>query len=137
MITQLSTASAKQKELWQLGKFILVGALCAGVDLLLFVLLSDYFRVDYLVANPFSTFLAILLNYFLSKKWVFKSGKYSSRVELVAFVLFSVAGFFLNQCLLWLFVEQVLLDPTYSKVLAIILVAVFNFITKKLFVFKG
>ncbi len=118
-------------------KFIIVGALCAGFDMFFFILLNEYFQINYLVANFISTFLAILLNYVLSKKWVFKSGKYSARVELIAFVLFSVAGFFINQILIWLFVEKIFLDPKYGKLLAIILVAIFNFVTKKVFVFKS
>ncbi|WP_207432128.1 GtrA family protein [Sabulibacter ruber] len=133
----LVPATAKQKEALQLVKFIIVGALCAGFDMFFFILLNEYFQINYLVANFISTFLAILLNYVLSKKWVFKSGKYSARVELIAFVLFSVAGFFINQILIWLFVEKIFLDPKYGKLLAIILVAIFNFVTKKVFVFKS
>ncbi|WP_187270010.1 GtrA family protein [Pontibacter qinzhouensis] len=127
----------KQKKLFQVVKFGVVGALCAALDMFLFILLFEYLHLNYLVANFSSTCLAILLNYFISKKWVFRSGKYSNKVELAVFVSFSLVGLLLNQGLIWLFVEHSLLDPKLGKLLAIVLVAIFNFITKKAFVFKG
>ncbi|WP_210465986.1 MULTISPECIES: GtrA family protein [Rufibacter] len=127
----------KQEKLAQMIKFVLVGGLCVVFDMLVFVVLFDFYHVNYMVANFSSTILAILLNYFISKVWVFKAGKYSSRVEFLAFMFFSLAGLLINQGLLWLFVEKMALEPKSGKFLAILLVAAFNFITKKVFVFKG
>ncbi|KAA3436781.1 GtrA family protein [Rufibacter hautae] len=127
----------KQEKFSQLIKFILVGGLCVVFDMLVFVVLFDFYHVNYMVANFSSTVLAILLNYLISKVWVFKAGKYSSRVEFLAFMFFSLAGLLINQGLIWLFVEKVALEPKSGKILAILLVAIFNFVTKKLFVFKG
>lgn len=131
------SALGKQKEVVQIVRFLIVGVVSAIFDLLLFILLNDYYQINYLVAGFISTLLAILLNYYISKKWVFNSGKYSSRVEFMAFMVFSGIGVVLNSILIWLFVEYMLLEPTPSKILAIGLVAIFNFITKKMFVFKG
>ena len=131
------SALSKQKEVVQIIRFLIVGVVSAIFDLLLFILLNDYFKVNYLIAGFVSTAFAILLNYYISKKWVFSSGKYSSRVEFIAFMVFSGIGVVLNSILIWLFVEYMLLEPTPSKVLAIGIVAIFNFITKKLFVFKS
>ncbi len=132
-----SPVAAKQKELIQVIRFGLVGAVCAVLDILFFVILYEYLHINYLVANFGSTCLAILINYYISKKWVFKSGKYSARVEFMAFMVFSIIGLVINQVLIWSFVEHVALDPKTGKLLAIILVAIFNFITKKIFVFKS
>ncbi|WP_165864878.1 GtrA family protein [Rufibacter latericius] len=118
-------------------KFVLVGGVCVVFDMAIFILLIDFYHVNYMVANFSSTILAILLNYLISKVWVFKSGKYSSKVEFIAFMFFSIAGLLINQGLVWLFVEKVMLEPKSGKFLAILLVAVFNFVTKKVFVFKG
>jgi putative flippase GtrA len=127
----------KQKEFAQVIRFLVVGVVSAIFDMLLFVLLYEYFQINYLVANFGSTCLAILLNYYISKKWVFSTGKYSARAEFVAFMVFSGIGVVLNQILIWSFVEHLFLDPKVSKFLAIGIVAFFNFVTKKLFVFKG
>jgi len=131
-----SPVTARQTELFQIIRFGLVGAFCAALDILFFIVLYDYIHLNYLVANFGSTCFAILINYYISKKWVFKSGKYSASVEFVAFMIFSIIGLVINQFLIWLFVEHFLLNPKTGKIIAIILVAIFNFITKKIFVFK-
>ncbi|RNI25598.1 GtrA family protein [Rufibacter latericius] len=129
--------SERQEKFLQMIKFVLVGGVCVVFDMAIFILLIDFYHVNYMVANFSSTILAILLNYLISKVWVFKSGKYSSKVEFIAFMFFSIAGLLINQGLVWLFVEKVMLEPKSGKFLAILLVAVFNFVTKKVFVFKG
>ena len=131
------SALSKQKEVIQIVRFLVVGVVSAVFDLALFILLNDYYKVNYLIAGFVSTSFAILINYYISKKWVFSSGKYSSRLEFIAFILFSGIGVILNSILIWLFVEHLLLEPKLSKILAIGIVAVFNFVTKKMFVFKG
>ncbi|MCC9168729.1 GtrA family protein [Pontibacter harenae] len=132
-----SLVKGKQKELVQIVRFGIVGFLSAIFDMFLFITLHDYFGVNYLVANFGSTSLAIVVNYYVSKKWVFSSGKYSPRTEFITFMVFSGIGVVLNHFLIMLFVEHFLLEPSKSKLIAIALVAVFNFVTKKLFVFKS
>jgi len=131
-----SPVTAKQNELFQIIRFGLVGAFCAALDIIFFIILYDYLKINYLIANFGSTCFAILINYYISKKWVFKSGKYSARVEFAAFMIFSIIGLVINQFLIWLFVERFFMNPKTGKIIAIILVAIFNFITKKIFVFK-
>lgn len=121
----------------QLVRFALVGGFCAGVEFLLFALLVHYYQVAYLHANMASLLVAVVLNYLISRKHVFKSGKYSGKVEFTAFVLFSAVGVALNQYLVWGFVEQVEMNVNIGKVLAIGLVAVFNYLTKKHIVFRN
>jgi len=131
-----SVIENKHSKIIQLIKFGLVGAVCAALDMLLFVILMEQLQMNYLMSNFISTCIAILANYYISKKWVFKTGKHSSKVELFYFIAFSLVGLVINQLLIWLFVEIAVIDPKPAKLAAIILVAVFNFVTKKLFVFK-
>ena len=121
----------------QVFRFLLVGGLCAGVEFLLFALLIHAFGVAYLHANMASLLVAVILNYIISRRHVFKKGRYSGRVEFTAFVFFSAIGVALNQYLVWSFVEQVELNVNVGKVLAIGLVAVFNYLTKKHIVFRN
>ncbi|GAB3538535.1 hypothetical protein GCM10027443_33700 [Pontibacter brevis] len=120
----------------QVVRFLIVGCFCAGVEFVLFALLVHLFGVNYLHANLASLLVAVLLNYLISRKHVFKSGRYSGKVEFSAFVLLSAIGVALNQYLVWCFIEQVELNVNVGKVLAIGLVAVFNYLTKKHIVFR-
>lgn len=121
----------------QLIRFLIVGGLCAGIEFLLFALLVNVFAVGYLYANMVSLLVAVLLNYLISRKHVFEGGRYSGKVEFIAFVLFSAIGVALNQYLVWYFVEQVALNVNLGKAVAIGLVAAFNYLTKKHIVFRS
>ncbi|WP_181304116.1 GtrA family protein [Rufibacter sp. XAAS-G3-1] len=125
------------KEILQIVRFVIVGAFCAGCDFILYALLVKYFHFNYLLSNIVSTTLAIVINYFITKRWVFSSSKYSFKYEFTSFVILSLIGLFLNIGLIILFVEQWQMDPLLGKLLAIILVSVFNFISKKKIVFGG
>jgi putative flippase GtrA len=120
----------------QVIRFLLVGAFCAGVEFILFWLLVHLYHIPYLQANMGSLLVAVVLNYFISRKVVFEKGRYSGKVEFTAFLVFSAMGVALNQFLIWYFVEQTGVNVNLGKVLAIGLAAVFNYFTKKHIVFK-
>lgn len=120
----------------QVARFLLVGLFCAGAEFLLFALLVHIYHMPYLHANLASLLVAVVLNYFVSRRLVFEKGRYSGKLEFTAFVVFSALGVALNQFLVWAFVEQAGLEVNVGKVLAIGLAAVFNYLTKKHIVFK-
>lgn len=121
----------------QVFRFILVGLACAAIEFVLFTLLYTRFEIDYLVANVIAVVVAILMNYFLSREFVFQRSKYAMGTEIVSFVSFSIAAIILNQLVLWLLVEKIDIHQVlWSKVIAIVVVSVFNFLTKKYIVFR-
>lgn len=121
----------------QIIKFAVAGAVGAGIEISLFILLVDFMNLYYLTANLFAISVAIIVNYIISLKWVFDPGRYSRGLEFAIFLVVSFFALLLNQLLMWCMVESLELSTTMSKVLAIGMVAVFNFIAKKFFVFKG
>lgn len=121
----------------QVVRFIIVGAGCAAVEFFLFAILVDFYHMKYLAANLISLLVAVVLNYLISKKTVFESGKHSANIEFMYFLLFTGIGVALNQYLVWFFADQLVWDVRLGKVFAIGIVAVFNFFTKKHFVFKN
>jgi putative flippase GtrA len=121
----------------QIIKFAIAGASGAVVELGLFTLLVSIFSVHYQNAGILSTVVGILVNYIISQKWVFESGRYSQKIEFLAFIGTSFIGLILNQSAIWLLVDHVGLNNILSKAMAISFVAIFNFFTKKYLVFKN
>lgn len=121
----------------QIIKFTVAGVIGAGIEISLFILMVDFMGIFYLTANLIAISIAVIVNYIISQKWVFDSGRYSKKVEFAAFMGVSFFALLLNQLFMWLMVDSLELDTTISKVLAIGLVAVFTFVAKKFFVFKG
>lgn len=120
----------------QLFKFAVAGAIGAGIEIFLFILLVDYLGVYYLTANFMAISVAIAVNYLISQKWVFEGGRYNRGVEFTAFVAVSAVGLFLNQMLMWVLVDSLELDMKFSKLMAIGIVAAYSFVAKKFLVFK-
>jgi putative flippase GtrA len=118
-------------------KFIVVGGFCACIEFITFNILIKYTTIEYLVANVMSIVLAIIINYVLSRAFVFEKSKHSKRNEFLSFILFSVLAIALNQLILWMFFEVIKLDIQLCKALAIVIVAFFNYLTKKHIVFKA
>jgi putative flippase GtrA len=121
----------------QVFKFLLVGLFCACIEFLTFNGLISAFSMKYLIANVISIVVAININYVLSKYFVFEKSRYSKQKEIFSFILFSVLAIILNQFILWFFVEFIRFDIRICKMLTIVIVAVFNFLTKKYIVFKA
>ena len=121
----------------QIFKFIIVGGFCASLEFITFNIFISFFKIDYLIANVMSILIAVSINYLLSRAFVFEKSRYSKRDEFLSFVLFSVLAILLNQMILWVLFEVIKLDIRLCKALAIVIVAFFNYLTKKYIVFKA
>lgn len=121
----------------QVIKFIIAGSTGALIELGLFIFLTEYLSIYYLIANLIAITIAILVNYIISLKWVFESGRHSQGVEFLAFLVTSFLVIMLNQFLMWCFVDGLDFHGRFSKVLSIALVAIVNFFAKKYLVFKN
>ena len=121
----------------QIFKFIIVGGFCASVEFITFNIFISFFKIDYLIANVMSILIAVSINYLLSRAFVFEKSRYSKRDEFLSFVLFSVLAILLNQMILWVLFEVIKFDIRLCKALAIVIVAFFNYLTKKYIVFKA
>lgn len=121
---------------YQFTRFIIVGGFTASIDFLLLVLLVELFYIHYLVSSGIAFFVAVTINYYLSRRWVFWEGKYSSPVEFIGFFGTSGAGLAINQLVMWFFVETINFDYKLSKIISIAIVTIWNYLTKKNIVFK-
>ena len=116
-------------------RFTAVGSFTAAIDVLLLYVFVHFVRLHYLVAAGLSFSLAVLINYFLSILWVFPSGKFSRRTEVLLFWIISAGGLCLNQVVMRGLVELAGMDYMAAKGCSIIIVTVWNFFGKKKIVF--
>lgn len=121
----------------QVFKFIVAGGTGAVIELGLFILFTELLSIHYLIANLVAISIAILVNYLISQKWVFESGRHTKELEVIAFIVISGFIVLLNQLLMWGFVDGLAINEKISKVVSIALVAIINFFAKKYLVFKN
>ena len=121
----------------QIIKFAVAGAIGACIEIGLFFFFIEFTGLHYLVANFIAISVAIMVNYVISQKWVFETGRHSKRKEFVFFIGVSIVALLLNQLFMFILVDSVEMNMKVSKIVAIGLVAVYNYLAKKFFVFKG
>ena len=121
----------------QIIKFAVAGAIGACIEIGLFFFFIEFTGLHYLVANFIAISVAIMVNYIISQKWVFETGRHSKKKEFTFFIGVSIVALLLNQLLMLILVDSVEMNMKVSKIVAIGLVAVYNYLAKKFFVFKG
>ena len=117
----------------QLLKFGIVGVIAALVDVGVLVLLKELLHMDVLSASAISFCVSVTVNYILSMSFVFKSKEQSKLREFVVFVLLSVGGLCLNQLILWIGVRFTSVYYLIIKLLAMVIVPIYDFVTQKIF----
>lgn len=123
-----------KKELMQFGRFGLVGTLCFCIDYGLMVLLKESHIVSYFGASALSFTVSVVVNYILSMRFVFQGKSDLSKIqEMVIFVSLSLVGLAFNQMIMWIAVDFFGIFYAVAKILSSLLVTVYNFISRKLF----
>lgn len=114
-------------------KFGVVGVLAFLIDYGLLAFFTEVFGVDYLISATLSYVISTVFNYLASMRYVFKHREGTSRVrEFSIFVVGSLIGLGINDLCMWAGVELLGVHYLVVKVFATAVVAVWNFITRKL-----
>lgn len=127
----------KYKELInQIIKFTVVGGVAFIIDYSLLYILTEYLDVYYFISSIISFIISLAVNYVLSIKWVFSVNKKQTYKDILLFIFLSVIGLIINQIIMYIGVD--ILDTYYmiTKLIATIIVMIWNFITRKIFVEK-
>ena len=123
-----------KKLIAQFMKFGIVGVIAFVIDYGFMVLLTEVFGVPYLISTTVSFIISVIFNYFASMRFVFKrKDDMSRRREFIIFVVLSVIGLVINDVFMWLMVDFLFIDYRISKIVVTLIVAVWNFVTRKIF----
>lgn len=117
--------------------YVLVGGLCALVDITLFLTLRAYFELHYLLIATPSFFVATLFNYLLCTYLVFPmSARRSSQTKLLLTYLVSAVGLAIHHTCLFIGYEWLLLPLIISKLGGMGVAFFWNFLSRKYLVFS-
>jgi putative flippase GtrA len=127
-----------KKLIAQFMKFGVVGVIAFVIDFGLFVLLTEVFGVNYLVSATISFVVSVIFNYVASMRYVFTHKEdMSRRKEFVIFVVLSAIGLVINDVCMWAGVTLLAINYMVTKIFATVVVAVWNFVTRKIFLDAG
>lgn len=118
----------------QFARFSAVGTTCSLIDWGLMILLTELTPMEYFYSAAVSFIVSTILNYILSMRFVFRGREDISRTQEAAlFVVLSAIGLGLNQMILWIVVNKLRVYYIFAKVIATIIVSLYNFISRKVF----
>ena len=124
----------------QLARYSLVGGIAFIVDFGLFALCLYDLGWHYLLANLMGLTAGLTLNYALSIKWVFSDCKRRLEkrklAEFSVFAIVGITGVGINELLMLLLVDFFCIQEMASKIIAAIIVLLWNFCGRKLILFK-
>lgn len=124
----------KNKLIYQIISFGGVGILCFIIDFGILYVLTNVFAMYYLISAAVSFIISVTVNYILSVRYVFNISEDNSVFRnWLFFVIFSVIGLILTEIIMKIGVDIYSLNYMVTKVGATIIVMIYNFITRKLF----
>jgi putative flippase GtrA len=123
--------------LFQLLKSVLSSALSFAVDFILYILLSRFAGLYYILANTLSYLTGTTLSYVFSVRFIFSQRSRHPVAEYGVFALVGITGLLLNNGFLFLFVDILSIPDLFSKVLAGSTVFFYNFSVRKILLFSN
>lgn len=118
----------------QFFRYIFVGGIAAVVNIGMLYIFTDIFKIYYLLSNVFSFSLGLIVNYILSKKFVFQDEKAISKSkEFIIYAIIGVLGLIIDTLLVGLMTSILGLYYMLSKIISTILVFIWNFGARKIF----
>ena len=138
----------------EIVRFALTGGVCFLIEYAALIALKEWLKLDVLLATPLAFLISVVFNYLLCIKWVFSGAKEGSRAAQLGFVITSLMGLILNWAVMWLLTallgeDLVLLTLSLggrsfslkvymvNKVIATLLVMIWNYFTKRYVLKRG
>ena len=116
--------------------YSIVGVLACSTDIGFFIFFSDVCGFHPLLSTSASFTLATLVNYLLCYNFVFASDEGRRFYQILRLFFVAFVGLFCNTLCFWLFLSLVTLPAIYVKILVIPIVMIWNFLSRRYFVFS-
>ena len=117
-------------------RYTLVGGGTFGFDLLLLYVVTEYLGVPYYVATAGAFLVAVSINYFISRRFVFKGTQRSLHGGYLYFITLALAGAAITTAGVALLVTYVGLYYMVARVLVAFIVGTINYLSNLFFNFR-
>lgn len=122
--------------LWKFIKFCVIGFSGMLIDFGVTWLLKEKVRINKYIANSTGFILAATSNYIWNRFWTFHSENKQVVTEYLSFLLISIAGLGINNFVIYVLHGRMKLNFYFSKLIAIGVVTLWNFIMNYLITFR-
>ena len=119
-------------QLMELMRFGVTGGVCFLVEFAALTALVEILHMPVLWATALAFLISVAVNYALCVRWVFTGARGGDAKVRAQFLLTSGMGLGLNELLMWLMNIRLGVQYQVAKVIATLLVMVWNYVTKRL-----
>lgn len=125
-------------------RFVLVGGTNTAIDFVLLFLFTNLFGVDKIIANYFSTGIALIFSFFANKSFTFKNKSENAKKQFLLFLVVTLAGLWILQPLvIWLctnvmapYIDNENVSLFIAKLIATVASLIWNYLFYSRIVFK-
>ena len=117
-------------------KFSLSGVLGVSINFLITFILKDKLNLNKYVSNTTGLSIALFVNFLCNKYWTY--GNYNTTIsnEIIKFIIVIIISAILNHLIVYYFNSVKNIRFYYSKIIAVIVLFVWNFIMHTYFTFN-
>lgn len=119
----------------QIIRFGIVGVIAFIVDYGVLIFLKELFNINLFISTEIAFIVSVIVNYILSIKFVFDVNNKSN--NFIPFIILSFMGLLLTELIMYIGVNKIKINYLIVKIVATIIVMVFNFITRKILLEKN
>lgn len=123
----------------QFFRYLFVGGIATVVDWGVLMGLTELLQLHHLVSAIFAFLAGLGTNFLLSKLLVFSASeaKTNSLLEFLGYALIGVIGLGMTELIMFLFTDGLSLHYMLSKAIATAVVLVWNYLARKLLLYKN
>ena len=121
----------------QFAIYLIVGGSAAIVEWLFFYLFAERLWIHYTVATALAFIVSTFANWLFGRLLLFKGqDRINILQELLKIYTTSVAGLLMNLLIMWVAIEKLAIGQMMAKVAATGIVFFWNFLVRKLLIYK-
>lgn len=121
----------------QIVRYLISGGLAFLLDVGTMIAFCELLHIREAVAASIGNFIGLVFTYLLSIFWIFDQRRYNNYImEFLIFALIGLGGTLFTYGSMLVLVEKLHIHYIISKILTVVLVAIYAFIAKKIFLFR-
>lgn len=124
------------KNIKELFLYLIVGGIATVTEWILFYIFNDILLIHYILSTVIAYILSTFVNWISGKIIVFKNTKHGIIFEILSIYAASIIGLLLNIGIMWVLIEILKINSMISKIIATILVFIWNFVIRKFYIYK-
>ncbi len=125
-----------RKNFLQLFFYLIVGILATIVEWSAFFVLNRLFKIHYALSTAFAFVLSTFANWLFGRLILFRKTKQNTLSEILKIYIVSIIGLAMNIGIMFAAVGKIGMNEMMSKIVATGIVFIWNFLIRKLVIYK-